>query len=62
MIYVAPGHDDGETIAVCHASVSKRKLSLAIKRVKPEKVVPGTPRRLREVVTEFLQKDHLLWR
>ena len=53
---------DGQTVVVCRNGVSKIKVSTAIKRVNLEKVVPGTPQGLREVVKETLEKDGLLWR
>jgi hypothetical protein len=53
---------DGQTVAICDNGISKRKVSMAMKKVGIEKVVPGTPEGLREVVKETLQKDGLLWR
>ena len=53
---------DGQTVAVCRNGISERKVSMAIKRVNVEKVVPGTPQGLREVVKETLEKDGLLSR
>ena len=55
------GNEDvGETVAVCGNGVSNRQVAKAIKRVNLEQVVPGTPRKLREVVTRILQEDRLL--
>ena len=64
VIYVPLGCDaeDGQTVAVCRKGVGMRKVQGAIKRVKMDKIVPGTPQRLREVVTGVLEEAHLLWR
>ena len=52
--------EDGQTVAVCGNGVGKRKVAKAIKRVNLEKIVPGTPQKLREVVTKILEEERLL--